>query len=86
MSVNLNNLDCYFIACQDKKILGLFDTEEEARKEVLDEIERDKFWLVLKRRLLKRKLLQHKKLHFAGHLYFVAKIIHVEEGDPDEYL
>lgn len=66
-----------YIACQDNKILGIFNSEAEAFNECLDEIERDKFWLVLKRSLLKRLLKKHKPLQYQGSKYFVARVISI---------
>lgn len=68
-----------FIALQDKKILGIFNTREEAHKECLNEIERDKFWLIFKKRILKRLLKNHEPLHWLGGLYAVAEIVEVVE-------
>lgn len=68
-----------FIACQNNRVLGMFDTAEEARQEVLDEIERDKFWLILKKSLLRKILRSHGKLRLNGGMYYVAEINEVIE-------
>lgn len=68
-----------FIACQNNHVLGMFDTPEEAHQEVLDEIERDKFWLLLKKSLLRKILRSHGKLRLNGGMYYVAEIKEVIE-------
>lgn len=74
-----------YAACQDKQILGVYDTLEDAERECLNELERDKFWLIFKKRILKKILKNKLPLSWSHSRYYVARIVKVvHEEVPSE--
>lgn len=68
--------DGKFLALQNNRVLGLFDSYEEACARCNDEIQRDRISLLLKRRLLKKFLKKHDS--FITDYYIVAEVKNYE--------
>lgn len=66
-----------YVACQDRQILGVYPTVDDAEQECFNELERDKFWLIFKKRILKKILKNKLPLSWSHSRYYVARIVKV---------
>lgn len=71
LKLNVQVSSGFFVAIQDEKVLGIFDSFESAKNRVEEEKRRDEFALVLKRKLLKKLI---KSGNVRIHDYYISEI------------
>lgn len=67
-----------FLAIQDNKVLGVFDTRDEAHARVIAEQRRDLLWIIIKRKLA--KLIYKGKADYPSTVYYIAQVSEVVEN------
>lgn len=67
-----------YLAIQNKRVLGSFDTLEEAQDRINQEISKDRIALLLKKSLLKKLVKKAKENDLYTDIYIISEVISSE--------